>query len=226
MNSLVDDAAIRNLLERLHLASDAQDDAVASWVAPGDSARPTGFEDFESDSRGFYRDKFVAIERDKGQFCYSVCRAIAAKRVVEAGTSFGVSTLYLASAVRDNGGGRVVATEYEPAKAAAALEHFREAGIADLVELRVGDIRETLLPPHPPIDFVLLDIWAPIAGTAMKMLGPHVKTGGVVIADNIVSRRSLYGELIDYLDDPSNGFTMQVLPFEGGLAFAVKTGPA
>jgi predicted O-methyltransferase YrrM len=43
-----------------------------------------------------------------------LCRAIGARRIVEAGTSFGVSTLYLAAAVRDNGGGVVFGAEYEP----------------------------------------------------------------------------------------------------------------
>ena len=224
MNSLTENYALRSLLERLHQASDAQDSTVADWVAPGDIARPTGFEPFESESRGFYRDKFVAIERDKGQFCYSVCRAVGATRVVEAGTSFGVSTLYLAAAVHDNGGGAVIGTEYEPTKAVIAEQHFLEAGLSEYIDLRVGDVLETLQPPHLPIDFILLDIWGPIAGRVLALLGPHVRLGGVVIADNIVSRSTLYGELIQYLDDPANGFATQALPFDGGLAFAVKTG--
>lgn len=224
MNSLSSNADLRELLERLHRASDAQDADVARWVAPGDSARPTGFEPFDSDSRRFYRDKFVAIERDKGQFCYSLCRAIGATRIVEAGTSFGVSTLYLAAAVHDNGGGTVIGTEFEPSKAAVAEQHFRDAGLSDHVDLRVGDVLETLKGPLEPLDFVLLDIWGPIAGRVMKLLGPSIRKGGVVIADNIISRSSLYGELIAYFDAPENGFSMQPLPFDGGLAFAVKVG--
>ena len=69
----------------------------------------------EPRDHAFMADKLVALDRRKAEFCYLTCRAISARRVVEVGTSFGVSTLYLAAAVRDNGGGVVFAAEYEPA---------------------------------------------------------------------------------------------------------------
>ena len=90
---------------------------------------PTGAE-----IKTFLRDKLVALDRDKAEFCYQLCRANGARRIVEAGTSFGVSTLYLAAAVRDNtlaagdgANGVVIATEHEPSKACAAKAHFQEA---------------------------------------------------------------------------------------------------
>ena len=89
--------------------------------------------------------------------------ALGARRIVEAGTSFGVSTLYLAAAVRDNGGGIVIATEYETAKAKIARGHFAEAGLSECVDLREGDLRETLKTLEGPIDFMLTDIWTPLA---------------------------------------------------------------
>src|SRR5437588_5798635 len=88
---------------------------------------------FDARTNQFLSDKFVALDRDKAEFCYQVCRALRAKRVVEAGTSFGVSTLFLAAAVRDNlqqdgGTGSVIGTEYEPEKAKAARLNFAKAG--------------------------------------------------------------------------------------------------
>src|SRR3989440_12618605 len=82
----------------------------------------------------FLSDKFVALDRNKAEFCYQVCRSLSAGRIVEAGTSFGVSTLFLAAAVRDNvraAGGKavVIATEHEPNKAKAARVNFAEAGL-------------------------------------------------------------------------------------------------
>ncbi len=87
----------------------------------------------DADAHRFMSDKLVALDRDKAALCYQLCRALRARRVVEVGTSFGVSTLYLAAAVRDNaredgGTGVVIASEYEPAKASAARAHFAEAG--------------------------------------------------------------------------------------------------
>ena len=87
--------------------------------------------------------------------------------MVEVGTSHGVSTLYLAAAVRDNGGGVVIGTEHEAEKAKAARANFAAAGLAEFIELREGDLRETLKSLEGPIDFVLVDIWVEMARPAM-----------------------------------------------------------
>jgi predicted O-methyltransferase YrrM len=223
VNSLTDDARLRAVLDRLHAASDDQNAAISAYYAAG-AERPTGFESEDSAGRAFWRDKFVALDRDKAEYVYLLCRATGARRIVEAGTSFGVSTLYLAAAVRDNGGGLVTTCDIEEGKATLARRHFDEAGVSEQVELRVGDIRETLRSLDDPIDLLLLDIWAPITGAVVALVGPHLRIGGVIVADNTAARRDLYRELFDHLDDPANGFTTRTLPFEGGLELAVKTG--
>ncbi len=111
-------------------------------------------------------DRFVALEPDKCALVYLLLRANGARFVVEAGTSFGVSTIYLALAVSQNAlaqgtaQGRVIATENEPAKAKRAREHWAAAGdpVQDWIELREGDLRETLKADLPEtVDFLLLD---------------------------------------------------------------------
>src|SRR5665213_3577168 len=97
----------------------------------------------------FLSDTPVALEPEIALFCYQLCRTLDAHHVVEAGTSFGVSTLYLAAALRDNArltaGKRVViGTEYEPDKVRSARAHFEEAGLANFIDLREGDLRDTL----------------------------------------------------------------------------------
>ncbi len=91
---------------------------------------------------------------NSSDFCYLLCRSLRATRVVEAGTSFGVSTLYLAAAVRDNQveNGVVIGTEYEPQKAQATLANFEEAGLSEFIELREGDLRDTLQNASPKLD--------------------------------------------------------------------------
>ena len=224
MNSLLDDTRLRTVLDRLHAASDAQVRDIEAYYRAG-ADRPTGFEAADSAGRAFWRDKFVALDRDKAEFVYLLCRAMGARRIVEAGTSFGVSTLYLAAAVSDNGGGLVTTCDIEESKAAVARRHFDQAGLSEHVELQVGDIRETLRRLNEPIDVLLLDIWAPIAGDVLAVVGPHLRVGGAVVVDNTTVRRELYGSLFDYLDDHANGFTTQTLPFAGGLELAVKTAP-
>lgn len=223
VNSLLDDKKLRDILDRLHAANEAQNPAIDDYYAAG-AERPTGYEPQGSESRAFWHDKFVALDRDKAEFVYLLCRAAGARRVIEAGTSFGVSTLYLAAAVRDGGGGLVTTCDIEESKAAVARGHFDEAGLAGQVEVRVGDIRETLQGLNEPVDMLLLDIWAPIAGDVVALVGPQLRLGGMVVADNTLARRNLYGSLFEYLEDPANGFTSRTLPFEGGLELAVKTG--
>lgn len=115
-------------------------------------------------------DKFVALDTDKCALVYLLLRSSGARSVVEAGTSFGLSTIYLALAVGQNAGaasgsGKVIATEKEAAKAARAREHWAHAGpeVEPWIELREGDLRETLKTNLPEqVDFLLLDSMASV----------------------------------------------------------------
>ena len=222
MNSLTDDARLIELLDELYRLNDAQNTEIDEYYANG-AERPTGFEEEDSSSRNFWRNKFVAIDRDKAEFVYLLCRSIGATRIIEAGTSFGVSTLFLAAAIRDNGGGVVTTCDNEPTKMAVARQNFDIATLSDSIDTRTGDIRDTLRDIDEPIDFLLLDIWAPIAADVVQLVGPHMRPGGVIVADNTSVRRNLYDGLFEYLENPANGFTTRTLPFDGGLEIAVKT---
>src|SRR5579864_2098199 len=144
MNSLDDDPRLKALLARLHGESDAQTDALRAFITADRGRSVSGTQAELEHGREFWRDKLVALEPEKARFCYVLCRAIGARNIVEAGTSFGVSTLYLAAALRDNGGGKVVATEYELTKARIARAHFVEADLSEFIELREGDLRKSL----------------------------------------------------------------------------------
>ena len=109
-------------------------------------------------------DKFIALDEDKCQFVHQLINAIGATHVVEAGTSFGVSTIYLALAVAqttDATGkeGKVIATEKEPSKAAAARSYWKQCGelVEKQIDLREGDLLETLKQDVPVVDLLLLD---------------------------------------------------------------------
>jgi predicted O-methyltransferase YrrM len=223
-NSLDADIKLKALLERLHAQSEAQTPTLMAFVQDHGFRSVSGTDEDVAKGRTFWADKMVALEPIKARFCYSLCRALNAKRIVECGTSFGVSTLYLAAAVRDNGGGTVIATEYEPAKAAIARGHFAEAELSQFVDLREGDLRETLKRIEGSVDFLLMDIWTPLARPAIELVGPHLREGAIVIADNTDSYRIAYGDYFDWINDPANGFSTMTLPFDGGLEMSVKTG--
>ena len=220
--SALRDPELENLLAGLHARSDQQALAMRSFDAGRtDHAQPPS----AKEARAFLSDKLVALDRDKAEFCYQLCRANNARRIVEIGTSYGVSTLYLAAAVRDNvdaggGSGVVIGTEYEANKASAARAHFEQAGLSHLIDLREGDLRQTLLQIDGPVDFMLMDIWITMARPALELVRPHLRPGAIVIADNTAQYRSEYADYFAFLD--AHGFRTMTLPFEGGLEMSVR----
>jgi predicted O-methyltransferase YrrM len=213
------DPELERLLAALHARSDAQAALLRRHGAK--DALP------EDEIRDFRRDKLVALDRDKAEFCYQLCRATDARRIIEIGTSYGVSTLYLAAAVRDNvraggGDGVVIGTEYEPNKAAAARAHFEQAGLSRFIELREGDLGETLRQIDGPVDFVLVDIWIAMARPALELVAPHLKPGAIVVCDNTERYRGEYADYFAFLANPANGFRTMTLPFDGGFELSVR----
>ncbi|HEY0234723.1 MAG TPA: class I SAM-dependent methyltransferase, partial [Afipia sp.] len=175
----------------------------------------------------FLRDKLVALDADKGHLAYVLCRALDARRAVEVGTSFGVSAIYLAAALRDNaavGGGVrfVTGTEIEPTKAAAARDNIAQAGLAGFVEIREGDALRTLVNMEGPLDFVLIDTWIPLALPALQLLVPHMRPGTVVMCDNVKQFAKEYRAYTDFVRDPANGFRSMLWPKQGGVELSVK----
>jgi predicted O-methyltransferase YrrM len=219
--SVFADPELRALVDRLQARSQAQEAETGAFFA--DRARRGEFrwDGFDETSHRYLADKLVALEPDKAEFCHLTCRALGAKRIVEVGTSYGVSTLYLADAVRANGGGAVIGVEHEPAKAAAARAHFAQAGLTELIDLREGDLRETLKVIEGPVDFVLMDIWVEMARPAIELIHPHIRPGGVVVADNTEQVRGPYGPFLEFVD--AHGYRRMTLPFKGGLEFIVRT---
>ncbi len=177
----------------------------------------------DDDMHRFLSDKMVALDRDKAEFCYQLCRSLRATRVVEAGTSFGISTLYLAAAVRDNQveNGVVIGTEHEPSKVKIALENFREAGLSDFIDLREGDLRQTLEDVGGPVDFMLVDIWD-VALPALELVSSSLRPGAIVACDNTSVDREEYRDYFEFVNDPRNRFRTMTVPFQGGFELTVR----
>src|SRR5437867_1026236 len=151
------------LLDRLYAQSANQTEEMALYFEARAKEGSLDWNRFDAQTNRFLSDKLVALDRNKAEFCYQVCRSLGARRIVEAGTSFGVSTLFLAAAVRDNvraagGEGVVIGTEYESSKARAARANFAAARLSGFIDLRAGDLRETLVDLDGPIDFMLVEI--------------------------------------------------------------------
>ncbi|KAL2820074.1 S-adenosyl-L-methionine-dependent methyltransferase [Aspergillus granulosus] len=174
-------------------------------------------------------DKFIALDEDKCHFAYQLITSMGATNIVEAGTSFGVSTIYLAlavSRVKEITGkteGVVIATEKESTKADVARGYWKQCGdaVEREIDLRVGDLLETLKEGLPVVDLVLLDIWSALALPTLKTVLPRLRPGAVVLTDNTISGAKGYADLLAFLRDPANGFQNMTLPFTNGFEMSV-----
>jgi predicted O-methyltransferase YrrM len=170
--------AVSALINRLFTEADAAENA------PRPSMRAADRSDYLK-YYGLLKDQPLAVSRDTGTLLYMLARSIRAQSIVEFGTSFGISTLHLAAALRDNGGGRLIGSEFEPSKIKRARENLAAGGLSDLVEIREGDAMQTLARDLPDtIDFVLLDGAKSLYPPILSLLEPRMRDGALIVADN------------------------------------------
>lgn len=227
MKTVLCDARADSVLARLDEEARAQEaDLRRYYDAKRQQAKRTTDPDSPEDM-AFVRDKFVALDPEKCDLCYMLCRSIKARRVVEFGTSFGVSTIYLAAAVRDTvredgDAGVVIGTEIESTKAEVAKANLAAAGLGSLVDVRIGDARQTLKDAGGPVDFLLLDSWIPLVRPVMDVVAPQLRSGAIVVCDNVQRYEREYADYTALVRDPKNGFRSVLLSHEGGLEISVK----
>ena len=218
----LDDPRVRSVLTRLRAEERAQRGQLLrmglSWLP--DLFR--GKEDSVEEESDRIKDFFVPLSPKQGTLAYMIARSIGARRVVEFGTSFGISTIYLAAAVRDNGGGVVIGSEMQPSKLERARAHLAETGLGDLAEIRAGDARETLKDPGGTVDLVLLDGAKQLYLEMLLLLTPHLRTGSVVLADNILIFRKALRPYVEHVQDPRNGFRSVTLFLGSGTEYSVR----
>ncbi len=180
MSSSLLTAPVAQVLDDLFADAERQQAKMAGNLKVAQEESLTPFERFSR-----IKDSYMPIDRPFGNLLYSLIRSTGARTVVEFGTSFGISTIYLAAAVRDNGAGQVITSEFIEEKAAKAKDNLTRAGLADCVDFRVGDAIETLAQPLPgSVDLLFLDgdkgTYLPI----LQLLEPHMKPGCLVVSDN------------------------------------------
>ncbi|WP_240726494.1 MULTISPECIES: class I SAM-dependent methyltransferase [unclassified Escherichia] len=162
-----------------------------------------------------------SIAPEQGELIYLLCRAMKATRVVDFATSVGMSALYFAAAMKDNGGGLVIGSEMVREKAEVASRNLAEAGLTSFVDIRVGDARETLKDLGGPVDFILIDGFPLADGPSLarkvtEIVAPQLRVGGYILNDNAEP------DFLSYVRDPQNGFISITLPIKRGTELALK----
>jgi predicted O-methyltransferase YrrM len=166
----------------------------------GDFDRPMTAQERADAMSEFY----IPVTPEAGRLLYSLVRATRPTTVVEFGMSFGISAVHLASAVRDNGTGRVVTTELNATKIAAAKQTFADTGLADVITVLEGDALSTLAGLDGPVEFVLLDGWKDLYLPVIELLEPRLSTGALVVADNTSAADTQ--PYLDRVRNPDNGY--------------------
>lgn len=174
-------------------------------------------EDTES-SQGV--DLLLAISAGMGQFLRNMVLAHRPSRVLELGSSCGVSTLYFAQALRTLGSGTVIATELDAAKCAQLRKHIRTAEVEPYVDLREGDVFKTVAELDGTFDIVFIDIWADAYLRLFKQVEPLLRPGSIVLADNMYTAEDAVQAYKHYLEQ-SPRFSSTTLDFESGVEFTV-----
>ena len=213
-------APLAPLLDRLFAEADGSQplSAVADLSADERGRMMRSRTDY-LDFYGRLRDMPLAVSRETGALLYMLARGARARSIVEFGTSFGVSTLHLAAALRDNGGGRLVTTEFEPSKVARARAHLKTGGLDDLVEIREGDALKTLAADLPEtIDLLLLDGAKALYPEILALVESRLRPGALVVADNADHSP----EYLARVRSPQGGYMST--PFGGDVELSMRVG--
>lgn len=210
------DSKIEAVLSRLHAAADAQEEEFELGARPRTLANTQW-------GPNFLKDKMIPIHREQGAFLYLLGRSIRAKTIVEFGTSHGLSTIYLAAAIRDNGvEGQVIGTEFVPEKMAQAQRNLEETGLSRFARIREGDARQTLRELPDGIDLCLMDGFPPYSLEVFRLIAPRLRKGAIVVVDGTETLREPQADFLAYLSDLKNGFRYTELSIGDGTGLAVK----
>lgn len=130
-------------------------------------------------------DLLLSVGREAGMLIYLLATGAGSRRILELGSSYGYSTVWLGAAARTTGG-KVQSLELKQFKIEAARQALTRAGLSSRVEFHAGDCLETLQTLPGPFDFVLLDVWKDLYLPCFELIHPKLAPGGIIVADNML----------------------------------------
>lgn len=219
MNTTLTTAPLANLLDQLFQQADATNSSAFTSISPAERERLMHSKTEYLDFYGRLKDLWLPVSRETGALLYMLARSSCAQNIVEFGTSFGISTLHLAAALRDNGGGRLIGSEFEPSKVAKARAHLAAGGLADLVEIREGDALQTLAVDLPAsIDLLLLDGAKALYPDVLALVESRLRPGALIIADNA----DYSPDYLARMRAPDSGYLS--IPFAEDVELSIRLG--
>lgn len=183
------------------------------------------------------RETIPVVTPPVGNFLAWLVKVSGASRILEVGTAIGYSTLWLARGLEGREG-RITTIDLNVDRATRAKEYFARAGVAEKIEIRMGDARK-ILPSFQPgdFDFAFVDAAKGEYLEYLELVTPLVSVGGVLVVDNVLFRGwvvpgeefapkydRMVGRLREFLSllTQNPEFQTSVLPFGDGLAVSAR----
>jgi predicted O-methyltransferase YrrM len=213
MTSSLTSPQIARLLETLHAEAERVDPPLQK---AGEGKSP-------QERTALLDRAFIPVDENAGRFLYALVRSAAPGHVIEFGTSFGISTIYMAAAVRDRGHGSVITTEWLASKAQTAAGYFAQAGLTDRIDLRVGDALETLRDVKDNVSLLFLDGWKNVYLPVLQLLEPALRPGALVVADDLDLFPEPLKPYLAYVRNPANGYVSVKIPIGDAMELSVRT---
>jgi caffeoyl-CoA O-methyltransferase len=154
----------------------------------------------EDTARRFPDQQSMQIAAEQGAFLHLLVQVVGARRAVEVGTFTGYSAICIARALAP--GGRLLCCDVSEEWTAVARRYWQQAGVADRIDLRLGDARQTLaaLPADEPIDFAFIDADKTGYATYYEQLLTRLAPDGVICVDNVLWSGRVVDEAADDTD--------------------------
>ena len=196
----------------------AADAVLADYAARIEREAPPG-----SNPVGDRDTMLLPIGPQTGWFLHSLILAKRPARILELGTSYGYSTLFLAEAAQQTGG-KVISVDVADYKQAYARDMLARAGLDGVVEFRRGDALAIIEADEAPFDLVLLDIWKELYVPCLAALHPRLADEGIIAADNMIEPADVrvqaraYRAAVHALPDMQS----MLLPVGSGIELSIK----
>jgi predicted O-methyltransferase YrrM len=215
-------ARVQGVLRRLYAQADAKDDDILARIKKEADTKYEG-QRYVPELAPLFDSAVLPVPPAVGQFLYLLTRTKRPETIVEIGTSFGVSAIHFASALHDNGEGRLTTVELSATKAKLARGNLEEAGLAHLADIRNEDAFSALKDFQFKIDVLFLDGWKDFYLPLLHLLEPMLASSALVIADDTKLFPDRLAGYLDYVHDLKTGYHSVDIPLGDGLEVSLRT---
>ena len=165
--------------------------------------------------------QYTNIAPENGQFLSILIHSIQAQNVLEVGTSNGYSTIWLAAALKETGGG-LITLEFDQKRAEEAQAHLQEVGLDSIVDVRIGNALDEIPKCDTTFDLVFLDAEKDEYRRYLELAFPNIRPGGLIVADDTVTMRDEMPDYIEFVFSTPLLHSVDI-PLDDGVILSYKT---